>query len=166
MKSLLQAFLTPLGRVGDYKSAETLSFFLEFWVFSWVLSFFLSFDIFFMFYLKKLVIFHTKMSESFKKVPTFWALALSFEFFPWVLKFWGFFRLEFFSERRFCQLLLLKSPLKKKELMHCSNKKIEFLTNAPFHKLLNIAWNNSLYQSYLLFSSWKEVPYVWDHISK
>ena len=39
----------------------------------------------------------------------------------------------------FRQLLLLKSPLKKKELMHCSNKKIEFLTNAPFHKLLNIA---------------------------
>ena len=39
--SLGQAFfLTPLGRVGEDKSSETLSFFLEFWVFSLSFEFF------------------------------------------------------------------------------------------------------------------------------
>ena len=53
-------------------------FTLSFEFFPLILSFFLSFDIFFHVFLIKLVIFHTKTSESFKKVPTFWALDLSF----------------------------------------------------------------------------------------
>ena len=82
------AFLDAFPAPRDPKSADFLSFHLEFWVFSWVLTNFYVFLI-------KLVIFHTKTSDNFKKVPTFWALGLSFEFFPWVL---SFFRLEFFFE--------------------------------------------------------------------
>ena len=82
----MDAFLTAQRRI--LKMPKNWVFVLSFEFFPWVLSFFLSFDIFFHVFLIKLVIFHTKTSESFKKVPTFWALALSFEFFsPWVF-FW------------------------------------------------------------------------------
>ena len=90
LQAFLDAFPAPWKKCRLFEFLPwVFSFFLEFWVF------FLSFDIFFHVFLIKLVIFHTKTSEIFQKVPTFWALGLSFEFFPWVLSFfrpWVFFR--------------------------------------------------------------------------
>ena len=74
----MDAFPAPM----DPKIADFLSFHLESGVFSLSFEFFLSFDVFFHVFLIKLVIFHTKKSENLRKVPTFWALGLSFEFFP------------------------------------------------------------------------------------